>query len=117
MENLTLETFKTKVFDFEKNKEWSYQGERPLIIDFYADWCGPCRALGPVLEEIAKEYSGRVDVYKVNTETDPELAALFQVRGIPAILFVPKAGTPAMSSGYMPAESFRRAIKDLFGIQ
>ena len=116
MENLTVETFKTKIFDFEKNETWNYAGERPVIIDFYADWCAPCRALAPVLEQVAKEYEGRVDVYKVNTETDPMLAALFSVRGIPAILFVPKQGDPAMSSGYMPVESFRNAIKDLFGI-
>lgn len=116
METLNIETFKTKIFDFQKNKEWKFNGSRPAIIDFYADWCAPCRALAPVLEEVAQEYAGQVDVYKVNTETDPELAALFEVRGIPAILFIPKTGEPAMSSGFMPKESFKTAISELFEI-
>lgn len=117
MENLTLETFKTKIFNFEKSETWAYVGARPAIIDFYADWCGPCRQLAPVLEEVAQDYSGKVDIYKVNTETDPELSALFGVRGIPAILFVPMQGEPAMASGFMPKESFQNAIKELFGIE
>jgi thioredoxin len=117
MENLTVATFKAKVFDFEKSKTWQFNGSRPAIIDFYADWCGPCHALAPVLEEVAQDYAGKVDVYKVNTETEPVLAALFEVRGIPAIVFIPMAGEPAMSSGFMPRESFTRAIHELFGIQ
>lgn len=116
MENLNRQSFKTKVFDFETNKEWAFIGTRPAIIDFYADWCAPCRALGPVLEEVAKEYEGKIDIYKVNTETDPELAALFGVRGIPALLFVPKHGQPAMSAGFIPIEGFRKAINDIFKI-
>lgn len=117
MENLSVETFKSKVYDFEKSKAWLFNGQRPAIIDFYADWCAPCRALAPVLEEVAEAYEGRLDIYKVNTETEPELAALFGVRGIPAILFIPMSGEPAMSSGFMPKESFDRAISDLFGIK
>lgn len=117
MENLTIESFKDKVYDFEQNKEWTFKGKRPAIIDFYADWCGPCRSLAPVLDEVSQEYAGKVDVYKVNTETTPELAALFGVRGIPAILFAPLEGEPAMSSGFMPKESFQNAIADLFGIK
>ena len=116
METLNIETFKAKIFDFQKNKEWKFNGSRPAIIDFYADWCAPCRALAPVLEEVAQQYSGQVDVFKVNTETDPELAALFEVRGIPAILFIPTNGEPAMSSGFMPLESFQTAISELFNI-
>ena len=116
MEKLSVETFKTKVFDFGKSKDWKFNGLRPAIIDFYADWCGPCRALAPVLDEVSREYAGKVDIYKVNTETEPELAALFGVRGIPALLFIPIAGEPAMSSGFMPKESFGKAINELFGI-
>jgi thioredoxin len=116
MENLNLATFKEKIFDFEKSETWKYAGARPAIIDFYADWCGPCQALAPVLEDIAQEYAGKVDIYKVNTETDPELAALFGVRGIPALLFIPQEGEPAMSSGFLPIESLQKAIHELFGI-
>jgi len=117
MEILNKSGFKTKVFDFEKDQNWSFKGTKPAIVDFYADWCGPCRALSPVLEEISKEYEGRVDIYKVNTESDPELAALFSVRGIPALLFIPSTGTPTMASGFMPKESLKEAIAQVFGVR
>lgn len=117
MEILNKSGFKSKVFDFDINQSWSFKGNRPAIVDFYADWCGPCRALSPVLEEISKEYQGRVDVYKVNTETDPELAALFGVRGIPALLFIPTKGNPTMASGFMPKESLKEAISQVFGVK
>lgn len=116
MEILNKQSFKEKIFDYEGATEWAYSGDRPVIIDFYADWCAPCRALAPVLEEVSAKYKGQVDVYKVDTEADPELAAMFSVRGIPALLFIPKSGTPTMSSGFMPSEGFDRAIKDLFKI-
>ena len=117
MEVLNLETFKDKVFDYENNKEWNFKGQRPAIIDFYADWCGPCRMLAPVLEDVAKDYQGQVDIFKVDTEASPELASLFGVRGIPALLFIPLQGEPSMSSGFMPKESFTEAISELFKIQ
>jgi thioredoxin 1 len=116
METLNIDSFKDKVFDFEKNKEWKFNGSRPAIIDFYADWCGPCHALAPVLDEVASDFAGKIDIYKVNTETEPELAALFEVKGIPAILFIPTNGEPAMSSGFMLKESFSKAINEIFGI-
>ncbi len=117
MEVLNTETFKTKIFNYETSKEWAFAGERPVIVDFYADWCGPCRALSPILEQVAKKYEGKVDIFKVDTEATPELAGLFGVRGIPALLFIPLKGQPSMSSGLMPADAFDRAIGELFDIK
>ena len=116
MEILNQETFKEKVFNFEMNKEWKFTGPRPAIVDFYADWCGPCRALAPVLEELSNDYAGVVDIYKVNTETSPELAALFGVRGIPALLFIPMTGDPALAAGFAPKEKLEQAIEEILGI-
>ena len=117
MEILNYETFKAKVFDYENNKTWHFTGQKPAIVDFYADWCGPCRALSPILEEISQEYAGKVDVYKVNTEITPELAALFGVRGIPALLFIPTSGEPSMNAGFLPKERLQHAISEIFGIK
>lgn len=113
MEHLTKETFLQKVFDYEKNKEWKFAGELPCIVDFYADWCGPCKMVAPILEELAKEYDGKVNVFKVDTEAEQELAAVFGIRSIPSILFVPKEGKPQMAMGAMPKEAFVEAIKDV----
>ncbi len=116
MEILNKETFKEKIFNFEQHKEWTFKGGRPAIVDFYADWCGPCRALSPILEELSKEYAGAVDIYKVNTELTPELASMFGIRGIPSLLFIPMNGDPAMASGFAPKESLQKAIHDIFDI-
>lgn len=117
MEILTKETFKQKVFDFEKaDKGWAFAGGRPAIVDFYADWCGPCKAVAPVLDQISKEYDGRVDVYKVNTDMEPDIANAFGVSSIPTILFIPTEGQPQVSRGAMPKNSFVQAIHDIFKI-
>ena len=107
MENLTKETFREKIFDFEKHKDWKFEGELPAIIDFYADWCGPCRAVAPVLEELSREYDGKINVYKVDTDKEQELAAMFGIRSIPSILFVPKEGQPQMAMGALPKDALQ----------
>ncbi len=114
--HLNLADFKEKIFDFENSKEWKYKGEKPCIIDFYANWCGPCKAIAPVLEELAEEYSCNVDIYKVDTEQEQELAGLFQIRSIPSILFVPLNDKPQMSMGALPKDAFKQLIKEVFGL-
>ncbi len=116
MEHLTKETFQKKVFNYEASKDWKFEGENPCIIDFYADWCGPCKQVAPVLEELAKEYEGKVDIYKIDTEDQQELAAAFGIRSIPSILFCPKDDKPQMSMGALPKESFVTAIKDVLKV-
>ena len=113
MEHLTKETFKTKVFDFEKNKDWKFEGNLPCIIDFYADWCGPCKIVAPVLEELSKEYDGKINIYKVDTEAEHELSSVFGIQSIPSILFCPVDGAPQMSMGALPKPSFVQAINDI----
>ena len=117
MEHLTKETFKEKVFNFEANKDWKFEGDLPCVIDFYADWCGPCKMVAPVLEELAKEYAGKLNIYKVNTEKQQELAAAFGVRSIPSLLFCPKEGEPQMAMGALPRESFVQAFKDVLSVE
>jgi thioredoxin 1 len=109
-EQLTKETFLTKVFDYEKNKDWKFNGELPAIIDFWAPWCGPCRMVGPVLEELSEEYKGKINIYKVNTDEEQELGSVFGIRSIPSILFVPMEGQPKMAVGALPKESIKQAI-------
>ena len=112
-ELLTKETFLAKVFDFEKNKEWKYEGDLPCVIDFYADWCGPCKAVAPVLEELSNEYKGKIHIYKVDTEAEQELAAAFGIRSIPSILFCPKNDEPQMAQGALPKQQFTQIINDV----
>ena len=113
MEHLTKETFKEKVFNFEANKEWKYEGDLPCLIDFYADWCAPCKMVAPVLEELAAEYEGKIHIYKVNTEQQQELSAMFGIRSIPTFLFCPKGTEPQLASGALPKETFEKAINDV----
>ena len=97
---LTKASFLTEIWDYENSpKEWKYKGEIPALIDFYADWCGPCRKAAPILEEISKEYAGQIHVYKIDTQVERELAAVFGVKGIPAFLLIPMEGKPTMTSG------------------
>jgi thioredoxin len=114
MEHLTKETFQQKVFNYEQNKEWKFEGDLPCIIDFYADWCGPCKMVAPILEELSEEYKGKVNIYKVNTEQEQELAAAFGIRSIPSILFCPADGQPQMAQGALPKDSLIQAMNDVF---
>ena len=108
---LTKADFLTKVMDYEANpQEWKYLGDKPAIIDFYASWCGPCKMVAPILEELAEEYDGQIYIYKVNTEKEQELAAMFGIRSIPSILFIPMGEQPQMAMGAMPKSSFKEAI-------
>jgi thioredoxin 1 len=113
VEKLTKETFLEKVFDFEENKEWKFAGEKPCIIDFYADWCGPCKMIAPVLEELAEEYKGKINIYKVDTEVEQELASAFGIRSIPSLLFCTMEGAPQMATGALPKNSFKEAIDNV----
>ena len=109
-EDLNKEKFFEKVFNYEKNKEWKFEGELPCVIDFWAPWCGPCRMVAPVMEKLSEEYKGKVNFYKVNTDEEQELGAAFGIRSIPSILFVPKEGQPKMSVGALPKPSLKEAI-------
>jgi len=116
-ENLTKDTFLQKVFNYEQNKEWKFEGDLPCVIDFWAPWCGPCRAAAPVIEELSKEYAGKVNFYKINTDEEQELAGAFGIRSIPSLLFVPKNGDPKMAIGALPKESLKQAVEtELLGV-
>ena len=111
-ENLTKQTFLEKVFDYEKNKEWKFEGELPAVIDFWAPWCGPCRAVAPVIEELSKEYAGKVNFYKINTDEEQELAGAFGIRSIPSLLFIPREGQPKMAVGALPKDALKKAVEE-----
>lgn len=117
MQHLTRQTFIEKVFDFENNEEWVFKGKKPAIIDFYADWCGPCKVVSPILEELDREYQGLIDFYKIDTDQEQELAAMFGIRSIPTILFIPLDEQPRIAVGAMPKEVYERAIEDLFKLK
>ena len=110
-EHLNKQTFLEKVFNYEKNKEWKFEGELPALVDFWAPWCGPCRMVGPVLEELSEEYKGKINIYKVNTDEEQELGGVFGIRSIPSLLFIPKEGQPKMAVGALPKESLTEAIE------
>ncbi len=112
--HLTKSEFLSKVMNYEQNpKEWKYLGDKPCIIDFYADWCGPCKMVAPILEELAKEYDGEIYVYKIDTEKEQELAQAFGIRSIPSLLFVPMNEQPQMVMGALPKSEFKKAIDDI----
>ena len=112
--HLTKAEFLSKVYDYEANpKQWKFQGDKPAIVDFYATWCGPCKALGPVLEDIAQEYAGKVDIYKVDVDQEQELTQAFGIRSVPTLLFIPVSGEPSMA----PGAPSRAQLKEIIDTQ
>ena len=109
---LTADGFKEAIFDYSGDEEWTYKGTLPAIVDFYADWCGPCKAVAPVLEELAKEYNGRLVIYKIDTEQEEELSQLFGIQSIPTFLFIPAEGKPMMQKGALPKQAFMQVIEE-----
>ena len=111
--HLNKADFLTKVYNYEKNpNEWKYEGDKPAIVDFYATWCGPCKMIAPLLEEMAKEYDGQIVIYKVDTDKEPELSAAFGIRSIPTLLFIPAEGEPQIGRGAMPKATLKKAIDE-----
>ena len=113
MEHLTTTTFTEKVFNYRENKEWKFEGSKPCIIDFYADWCGPCRMMGPVVEKLAEKYEGKVKIGKVNSDNEPELSARFQVMSIPDIIFMKDGKIKDQSTGAVPQKVLEDKLERL----
>jgi len=112
-EHITAKIFKAKIWNYEQNpSKWVYEGELPCVVDFYADWCRPCKMVAPIMDDLADYYKGRVLFYKVNTDEQKELASVFQIRSIPAILFAPKNGKPSMQAGAMSKEQYIKIIDE-----
>jgi len=117
IESLTKESFLQKIFDYEQNKEWKFEGKLPCIIDFYADWCGPCKMVEPILQELAQEYQGKLNIYRVDTQAQQELAAAFGIQSIPSMLFVPLNDKPQMAIGALPKKTLKKAIKEVLKVE
>ncbi len=109
---MTTQDFKDKVFNYETEQDWKYLGKLPAIIDFYADWCGPCKMVAPILEELSKEYDGKLLIYKVNTDIEQELSAVFGIQSIPTLLFIDTAGEPMMQPGAYPKHILKKIIEE-----
>ena len=109
---LTADGFKQEIFDYSKEEAWNYKGALPAIIDFYADWCGPCKAVAPVLEELSNEYEGKILIYKIDTDKEMELSSLFGIQSIPTLLFIPRDGNPMMQKGAIPKKAFQQVIEE-----
>ena len=115
--NLTADGFKENIFDYSKEEEWKYKGSLPAIVDFYADWCGPCKAIAPVLEELSEEYRDKLLIYKIDSDKEAELSGLFGIQSIPTLLFIPVEGQPMMQKGAIPKTAFKQVIEErLLGV-
>ncbi len=116
VEQLTKESFIEKIFDYENNTEWNYNGKVPAIIDFYADWCGPCKMVEPIMEELAGQFAGQVEFYRIDTDAEQELAQVFGIQSIPSLLFVPMSEKPQMAVGALPKASMVKAISEVLKV-
>ncbi|WP_028973172.1 thioredoxin [Spirochaeta cellobiosiphila] len=115
--HLTKDDFLKKVFNFTENSEWKFEGDKPCLIDFYADWCGPCKMVAPILEELSDELEGKMNIYKIDTEAEKDLAQAFGIQSIPSLLFVPMEGQPQMAQGALPKDTLKKAIKDVLDVE
>jgi thioredoxin 1 len=111
-QQMNARDFKEKVFNYDNGEEWEYAGTLPAIVDFYADWCGPCKAIAPALEELSKEYEGRLVIYKIDTDKETELSGLFGIQSIPTLLFIPTSGAPMLQKGALPKNVLQQVIEE-----
>lgn len=111
-QQLTKQDFIDNIFDYQNNEEWKYKGKLPAIIDFYADWCGPCKAVAPTLDQLSEEYENKIEIYKVDTDKETELSELFGIQSIPTFLFIPVTGAPMVQRGALPKNVFKQVIDD-----
>jgi len=109
---MSMQDFKDKIFDFETGEEWKFKGTEPAVIDFYADWCGPCKAIAPVLEELSEAYNGKLTIYKIDTDKESELSQLFGIQSIPTLLFIPMEGSPMMQRGALSKNVLQNIIEE-----
>jgi thioredoxin len=114
---MTTQDFKDHIFDYATEQEWKYKGAQPAIIDFYADWCGPCKMVAPILEELAEEYKDQLIIYKVNTDSEQELSAVFGIQSIPSFLFIDNKGEPSLQPGAFPKHVFKKVIEEHLLVQ
>ena len=113
VKHLSKKEFLEKIYNYEKNPDkWVYEGDKPAIVDFYATWCGPCKVVAPILEELSNEYAGKIVIYKIDTDKERELSAAFGIQSIPTLLFIPMKGDPQVAQGALPKESLKRAIDE-----
>ncbi len=116
IQHITAEEFQKEIFDYKNKVEWEFNGETPILVDFYASWCGPCRKLAPILKELQKEYGDKIKIYKVNTDKERELSGVFGVQRLPTLIFIPKKGQPTKAEGLMDKKTLKQAFNELFGI-
>jgi thioredoxin len=110
--HLNAHDFKSKIFNYETEKEWKFAGDKAAVIDFYADWCGPCKSIAPILEELSEQYKDQLVIYKINTDKEIELSSLFGIQSIPTLLFIPLNGAPMIQKGALPKNILQQVIEE-----